>query len=484
MESTPPSTPRLAAQGGETTRLDLWLIACIALVVLGCHAKTLGYAFLDWDDPVFVTRNAAVLDPSKLWGRGLLTRDVGYPIPLTIASYAAETALLGLVPWHFHLLNVLLHVASCVGCFVLARRMGITPAGASLGALLFGLHPVVAEPVSWVTGRKDVLACTLGLTALSVGWSAGRARRALSVACYALAILAKLTVAPLALLIPLVQPWFATRGEARVHTFVIRTLPYLAVLLPVVVTGVLGLAALGGLDAEAAQGTSLARASWYALGHHLRLLLGLEEPTAKYLPSPWPPGFVASVDALPVLTLLAAGALLACMPHKPRRAASFGLVWAALTYLPNSNLLPLVRFLADSYVYLPLVGAAWFLAATADALAHWVARISPRPALALRVGLPLAFVLRVVPPLAASQARFHDDLALWQHARGRYPHNAHVCRQWANAVAKLRGGEPGLEATDSCIAAFGPRLFVRNRAVLLEGLGRAQEARAWLEQPR
>jgi predicted RNA polymerase sigma factor len=80
-------------------------------------------------------------------------------------------------------------------------------------------------------------------------------------------------------------------------------------------------------------------------------------------------------------------------------------------------------------------------------------------------------------PLAASQARFRDDLALWQHALTRYPTSDRVCRQWANATAKVRGAAHGLAATDACIAHFGPSLFARNRAILLARLGRTDEAR-------
>jgi hypothetical protein len=165
-----------------------------------------------------------------------------------------------------------------------------------------------------------------------------------------------------------------------------------------------------------------------------------------------------------------------------RRPACFAIAWAALTYVPSSNLIPLARYLADSYVYLPLIGMAWLVGVVADALVLSVARASQRAATGLRVALPLALVLLTLSPLRASQARFRDDLTLWQHALARYPTSDRVCRQWANASAKLRGAAHGLAATDACIAHFGPALFVRNRAVLLASLGRPDEAQAWLRQ--
>jgi hypothetical protein len=185
--AAPPSPPR---RRGSST-----VLACcgVLAVVAGSHLPTVAFGFLDWDDDLHVTRNPLVIAPdsASLVDR-LRTPALGYPVPITVASYTLETRLLGMQPWHFHLLNVLLHVANCALVFAIALRLGLGCVGAACAASLFGLHPVVAESVSWVTGRKDLLATCFGLSAVWLAWPPiVPRRRAASLACYTLALLSK-----------------------------------------------------------------------------------------------------------------------------------------------------------------------------------------------------------------------------------------------------------------------------------------------------
>jgi len=457
--------------GTATTRsrrsFGIAAISCALIAV--CQLPSLRFGFLDWDDGLHVAKNPAVIAPGAVPLSDLLTTPaLGYPIPVTVASYALEAHLLGLAPWHFHLVNVLLHLACCAFVFAIARRLGTRDLGAACAALLFGLHPVVAEPVSWVTGRKDLLAAVLGLAAVWIAWPpCSSRRRGASVACYVLGLLAKPAIAPVCLL----AAW-----ERRNRTRAL--VPYFAVLAPIALLGVLGQRAAGALSDPERAGASYLRAFWYALGHHMRLAFGLEEPTAKYLPVPWPPGFEPSIDLLPLLAAATGMLLYRALPKDQRRAAGFGLAWAVLTYLPVSNLIPLARYLADSYLYLPLIGLAWFAGAGVDALVLRFGRLQPM----LRWALPALVLVLCVPGFMRSQARFADDQALWAHTRARFPDNARVCRQWANGTAIVRGPIEGLRATDLCITRFGDALFAKNKGVLLGMLGRFEEARSWLER--
>jgi hypothetical protein len=468
------------------------LSVVLALIAV-CQLPSLGFGFLEWDDNIHVTQNAAVLAPDTVSLRDKLTTPaLGYPIPITVATYTLEAQWLGLAPWHFHLLNVIAHVVCCAFVFLLALRLRLTTLGAICATLLFGLHPVVAEPVSWVTGRKDLLATCFGLGMLLLAWPpATRGRRIAALACYAVGLLSKPTIAPLCLFVALAGAMFSGDRDAtddfswrQLRSQSIAALrvlwPYFAVVVPVMILGVLGQRAAGALSDPDRAGASFVRATWYALGHHLRLLLGLEEPTAKYLPLPWPPGYTPSVDLLPLLAAAVLWLVVRRLPLLQRRAFEFGLLWIGLTYLPNSNLIPLVRYLADSYVYLPLIGAAFCAGALADVLVSQFERIAP----VLRYALPLVIAAACIPPFLHSQSRFVDDRTLWGHALERYPYNPRLCRMWANGMAKARGPEVGLRATDRCLNVFGDELFAKNKGVLLGRLGRFDEAREWLERAR
>ncbi|MCX7047737.1 MAG: tetratricopeptide repeat protein [Candidatus Sumerlaeota bacterium] len=85
--------------------------------------------------------------------------------PVVTASYFFDAAIWGIRPAGAHLTNYLLHLGAALLLFGQLRRMGIGEAPALAGALLFGLHPVVCEPVNGVGFREDLLVGFFGLLA-------------------------------------------------------------------------------------------------------------------------------------------------------------------------------------------------------------------------------------------------------------------------------------------------------------------------------
>jgi protein O-mannosyl-transferase len=470
----------------KSTSSGAWsLPSALLCVIAALHARTLSFGFLAWDDPLHVTANPLVLNPTSVpWLERLTTPALGYPVPVTVLSYALQAGS-GLQPaWAFHLANVLLHLTVCGLVFLLARRMGLSPLPAALACLLVGLHPVVSEPVSWISGRKDLLAALFALLALSFAWpvaeeSSRGLRIAAAIGCYALGLLSKPSIAGLSVLLPLAQLCFApahTRPAAR-RAAAALALGCTLILIPVAYVALTGQRAVGAVVDTERGGASYARAFWYALGHHLDLLFLWRETSVKYVPSPWPPGFTPSVDLAPLLAAVLAGAS-AILPRELRRVAGFALAWAAAGYLPSSNLVPIARYLADSYLYLPLIGCAFWLGAAADGVAALWPVARPR----LTWLAPALLTLLLAPLLWTSTARFQNDETLWAQALSLYPNSAHICRQWANGVNLVRGPAPALIATDHCIERFGPGLFVKNRGILLAQTGRRDEAERWLRR--
>lgn len=60
-------------------------------------------------------------------------------------------------PGGHHLVNVLLHAANAVLLFLLLQALTGVTWPSALVAALFAIHPLRAESVAWVTGRKDLL---------------------------------------------------------------------------------------------------------------------------------------------------------------------------------------------------------------------------------------------------------------------------------------------------------------------------------------
>ena len=108
-----------------------WGPLLVCLLVVAAFAPAVGFAFVNWDDDLHVYRNPLVVGAGPIpWSELLLTRALGYPIPLTVLTYRAEAHLVGLAPWLFHLTNVLLHLGAALLVYRIGRALGLLRAGA------------------------------------------------------------------------------------------------------------------------------------------------------------------------------------------------------------------------------------------------------------------------------------------------------------------------------------------------------------------
>jgi protein O-mannosyl-transferase len=133
-----------------------WLFLTLLLIalVLIAYVRVLNGGFI-WDDESHLTQNPCVVGPLGLKEIWTTTRAVYYPLVLT--TFWALHKLVGLTPWPYHLLNVLLHAGSAILLWQVLRQLSVR--GAWLGAALWALHPVMAQSVAWVTELKNTQSC-------------------------------------------------------------------------------------------------------------------------------------------------------------------------------------------------------------------------------------------------------------------------------------------------------------------------------------
>ena len=194
------------------------LVLLLGLVYI-VYAPVLDNAFVNWDDDVYVTENPLVRDVSPSGLKRIATSYVsGNYHPLTIASYAAEHRLFGLSARSFHLVNLLLHLSLCLLVFRFLRVLGLPPAGAFAGALLWALHPQRVEVVAWVSGRKDLL-CTFFYLASCLAYLAYLEKRRLppflfSLVLFLLALFSKATAVTLPAALLLIDYLKGAEGDS------------------------------------------------------------------------------------------------------------------------------------------------------------------------------------------------------------------------------------------------------------------------------
>ncbi len=422
-------------------RIQGLILAALAFLL---YLPSLRGGFLAWDDRTLVLENPVGRLPLGEAVRAAFSGPAGVAFwPLRDLSYALDHALWGFAPLGFHLTNLLLYAAVAAGLFAAARRnLGAT--GAFLGTLLFVLHPLHAESVAWISGRKDLLCAAwlmLAWWALALAPGEGKGRRLLRYAtgltAYVAACLSKTAAVPFPLVWWLQDRLFPRPAVGNGWGWLER-LPFFL--------------AMGGLAAGQAAGALTSGTA----GHYLPDAAGLKQALVTPVTSlvdqggalilPWglspayPPG--PGPWTLPRwaswLLVLAGATLLALAIREARgrvpgelfRKVLFGVAWALLFLLPVINLgLATSTPRADRYAFLPSAG---FCLAAGALLA------AARERLRLRIG----GMLLLWAVLAWAQGlRWRDDVSLWRPALRRDPASLRAAGGlgWAYAAS----GHPG-----------------------------------------
>ena len=418
------------------------LAALFALLALALYAPALGGPFVS-DDLHYVATNPYVHDPSPANVAAIL--DPWSPASVMVVNYAPVQMLVHALEWQlfaehttgYHVVNVLLHALGAALLVLVFARAGLAPAAAALGGLLFLVHPANVEAVAWVSQLKSPASFALSMTALL----AHPRRPALATALFGLALLAKPTAA-FALPVAALLDW-SRDGRVR-----IGWLCAWAALL----------AAYGGVELWTHQRSGAAEPVAEDLAVRLRSSVAI---AARYL---WMAATSLGVSAFHepapsrgwsdplwlagALAVAALGARCAVALRRRSAEAAFW-VWAAVSFLPVSQLFPFLYPMADRYLYfiLPgLIGGALFV--LRDASAHRATEPARRRLAnaGLAVGLALAVVFAARSAAraeiwASPRALIADSAAHYPEGRTAHLLKAVRAAQLADAdsaVAELR----------------------------------------------
>ncbi|MBI3769314.1 MAG: tetratricopeptide repeat protein [Deltaproteobacteria bacterium] len=367
------SMPAAVAHAG------VWRRGLVAALLVAAVAVAFGNALQNefvYDDRLLIVDNRAVGAPLDD------LQALGSYRPLRTLSYRLDYAIGGLDPRVFHLGNLVYHAVTVLLVRAVVERAGASPWAAAAGALLFAVHPVQTDAVTYAAGRRDIL-CGLFFAAGFLAYLHYRERKSrvalmMALTSYVLAILAK----EMALTLPIVcfvYERFAmaragapsTRATRREQMGRSRLFAVLAV--------------VGVLVAGAAYGRFVRRVvevtPWHGGTPGANLATVLRIWTRYLYLIVWPARLSAdySYRAFPVSTalldgralaaavLLAALALAAWWRWRRGDLAGFGAAWCAVTLLPVSHIIPYRELLAEHYLYVPMIGVACVVAGAIDA---------------------------------------------------------------------------------------------------------------------
>jgi Tfp pilus assembly protein PilF len=434
-----------------------WIgLLAILFVTAAVYARGLD-GELVYDDTLLIARNPLITSLAnlpKLFGSGywdfLDVREaqyIGYWRPLTAIVQALVWPLAGSRPLPYHMVSLATHLGSVAAAFLITRRLA-GPWLACVTALLFALHPAHVESVAWISALNDPLFGCLALFSIErfLAWRArgSRGLPLLSLACFALALLAKELAAalvPILVLLDLLRP----RDEQEPRASPSETPPLPAALARVFTVPSALLRAYGGFAVASALyllvrmlvfaspwagfdriTTDFMVSAWRLALLRVELFGGALEiltvPLELSAFRPFRP-FLSVLDPALVRAALFTGLYLALLAASFLRGRRLAL--ASLLVIPAGLLPALIKIqslgafpLSDRYLYLPAFG---FALGTALLLQHALPR---RAATAAVLLLGALYAARSVTRIGV----WHDEETLFRTSAAQSPRSVYV--QW------------------------------------------------------
>ncbi len=411
---------------GGAFRRFVWPVA-LALAVLAAFARSLGAAPI-WDDEFLTVRNPNLaswsgvgkLVTTDIWSSSALGTASGYYRPLASLSYALNRLVGGNSAASYHAGNVLLHagVALLLWWFLVRREIA-RPAPAAAAVALFATLPLVAEPVSWIAGRYDLLGTALALAALLA--NGGRARAWTTSLAFTAALLSK---EPFALVAPLLvlDDVLLLRRRARAEAVKYAALAACAL-------GVFALRHAVHVPQPARlleQGGALALARAYAFAWETFGRLLVWPVDLCFFHTYAEPGGLACALVLGAV----AGAVAAALAVRRRApAVAFGVLFCVAAMVPGSLTAPTLRIIGDRYAYFPLVGGA-------VALAAGLAWLESRARARVAVAVVLALAALQLPRLESRLGELQSADRMYRATLARDPDNFTTLTLYADVLAR------------------------------------------------
>ena len=414
---------------GKALQRTPWVF--VGLLTVLVHMGSLDGVF-HYDDDHSLVRNTALRDvslvPSYFLDPDLFSADPGRGMyrPVLLTSYALNRALIGDAPMAFLLVNLLLHAANAALICVIARRW-LSAHGSALAGLLFGLHPVVTEPVNYVSARSDSLVAFFLLLAITWGIVGVRRQRRVwgQMGAVVLALLSKSTAIAAAAMLVLTDWLHTGRWQESLRkqwgVLVVSGL-YSAIIWT---NGFLP----HSLSRQAIPMADRLLTQAKAPVHYLQTLV---MPTGL---SPEPAFSLATQVSATVVGAMAMTISMVCVAFvlcRRRLRGPWALVlWFGVTLVPVS-LAPLNVLVNDRRLYLPLAGVAVAFACTGALVKRRFWRHT------LAVG-----GLAILAAMSVERSRvWATDIQLWADAAAKGPMMPRAQLYFGDALLAEQGASP------------------------------------------
>ena len=383
-----------------------------------------------WDDTYVVEKNLFIRDlgnlPDLLSSAYFDRAETGHYTrsgeqsyrPVVTLSHFLDHALFARDAGGYHAMSLVYHWGACLALAALLVTLGLGRAATVAGTLLFALHPAASEAVIVVSYREDILAAGAICVALMLHL---RGRTGAATCAFLMGAFAKQS-AIVFLPLVVVADWLRCRegGGSAVAAFCVArrehgrswavyglaSALYLWIVLVLLVDPEVAAVSYPGGSFASGIATSLR-----VLARYLGLIvapIGLQvDPYFPPSSSPSEPWALASGMVLVAVALAAARLL----PHWPARFLG---LWLFVALAPVAGLYPLPNYIAERYLYLPMMGICGLAGWAFGRLVHrsrGETRASTIPWLALGlVSAAFVFVDRSRSVMVRSEEAFFREM--------------------------------------------------------------------------
>ena len=425
----------------ESKKRYLLVICIIVIAVAICYHHTLNYPFLNWDDYKLIRDNP--YNKSLAWDnlKHLLNPFVtGSVKVMRDLSYAVDFQLWGGTPRSIRMGTLFLYISCCFLVFLLLKLLLRHGGAALFGALVFVVHPLHVESVTWLSARKEALSATFFLLAFLVyvyRARPGMPRRgryyALALLLYVLAIFSKETAVVLPAMIVLYEAAFGDRTPKNLG--VVRrslpTIPFFAIAAGFTVL-VIHISAWIHVLKTYHGGSAATNFLSVLVGPFtgMRMLFFPFNLSARYINVLYNEFW--SVPVILALACLAGLIFVAIDNWRHSRIFSFAILWFFIALAPVSNLVPISTLVADRYLFMPSIAYCLLLAFIFHKV--WIRRRRPQFAALLVLFLALPAVFAGITH--QRNLIWKDNYSLWGSVVRQNPENVMGHMAFGNVAAE------------------------------------------------
>jgi protein O-mannosyl-transferase len=469
----------------ENKNKQLAVGLCLLLIagIIAVYGQTVGFDFVDYDDPSYVTGCPQVL-AGLTWDGvkwAFTAAHAGNWIPLVWLSLMADRTLFGVWPGGFHLVNVAIHIANAILLFLILKRYTKAIWPSFFVAALFALHPLHVESVAWVTERKDTLSTFFWLLTMLAYLRYMEVptvkRYVIICVVFSLGLMSKsmLVTLPLVLLLmdywPLRRLWPEDKSAGITFGRLIREkIPMLILSAAVCVVTVITQNS-GGAVAKIIV-VPLGQRVGNALVSYCQYLIKMFWPVDLAVFYPYPVGSIAGWKIAASLIVLLVITIVVLLLRR-RRYLVAGWFWYLGTLAPVIGIVQVgAQSMADRYTYVPLTGIFIMFA--------WLARdvLSQSRYKKLIAGIGGSAIIGALAVVTFAQVGFwKDTLTLFNRCADVTPDNVIMRKYLGIGFARKGDAESALrEFKESLRFESTDARTYYNIGQMLVALGRTDEA--------